>query len=146
MDLSIGISGTLTSSNWMSGVNYAIIPSPYPRRACLLAGIWWCTRNRSESTSLLAGPGWTILTSSPKCGGVSPQHTNLRRPISSLRCKLAVPMQALPVKDDARFFDRVKRAFDNGDVYNEFLKVANLFSQDYIVMSRRAGISLRKVD
>lgn len=33
-----------------------------------------------------------------------------------------VPMRAPPVNDDTHFFDRVKRALDNGDIYNEFLK------------------------
>ncbi|KIK06012.1 hypothetical protein K443DRAFT_674585 [Laccaria amethystina LaAM-08-1] len=47
-----------------------------------------------------------------------------------------VPMRAPPVNDDTRFFDRVKRALDNGDIYNEFLKVVNLFAQDYIDTAR----------
>jgi paired amphipathic helix protein Sin3a len=34
--------------------------------------------------------------------------------------------------DENRFFDNVKRALDNREVYNEFLKVINLFTQDYI--------------
>ncbi|EAU81489.2 sin3b [Coprinopsis cinerea okayama7 len=39
--------------------------------------------------------------------------------------------------DDSNFFDRVKRALDNNrDLYNEFLKLVNLFTQDYIDMAR----------
>jgi len=34
--------------------------------------------------------------------------------------------------EDSHFFDRVKRALDNRETYNEFLKVVNLFTQDYI--------------
>jgi hypothetical protein len=56
-------------------ISYPITPSPHPRPACSLAGIWWCMRNRSGPTSLLAGPGWTISTSSPKRGRVSSRHT-----------------------------------------------------------------------
>lgn len=38
--------------------------------------------------------------------------------------------------DDAHFFDRVKRSLDNRDTYNEFLKLVNLFTQDYIDTSK----------
>lgn len=41
-----------------------------------------------------------------------------------------------PVNDKTQFFDRVKRALDNRDLYNEFLKLANLFAQDYIDTAR----------
>ena len=34
--------------------------------------------------------------------------------------------------DDSHFFDNVKRVLDNRDVYNEFLKVVNLFTQGHI--------------
>jgi len=34
------------------------------------------------------------------------------------------------------FFERVKRALDNRETYNEFLKVVNLFTQDYIDTAR----------
>jgi paired amphipathic helix protein Sin3a len=34
--------------------------------------------------------------------------------------------------DEMHFFERVKRALDNRETYNEFLKVVNLFTQDYI--------------
>ena len=38
--------------------------------------------------------------------------------------------------DDAQFFDRVKRALDNRETYNEFLKLVNLFTQDIIDTAR----------
>ncbi|THV08566.1 hypothetical protein K435DRAFT_708465 [Dendrothele bispora CBS 962.96] len=38
--------------------------------------------------------------------------------------------------DDTHFFDRVKRALDNRETYNEFLKVVNLFTQGYIDTAR----------
>ncbi|EDR09490.1 uncharacterized protein LACBIDRAFT_319144 [Laccaria bicolor S238N-H82] len=41
-----------------------------------------------------------------------------------------VPMRAPPVNDDTRFFDRVKRALDNGDIYNEFLKFKEILGWD----------------
>ncbi|KAJ3571279.1 hypothetical protein NP233_g3851 [Leucocoprinus birnbaumii] len=47
----------------------------------------------------------------------------------------ATPRPPLPV-DETHFFDRVKRALDNRDTYNEFLKVVNLFTQDYIDTAR----------
>jgi paired amphipathic helix protein Sin3a len=41
-----------------------------------------------------------------------------------------------PVNDETHFFDRVKRVLDNRDLYNEFLKLVNLFAQDYIDTAR----------
>ena len=38
--------------------------------------------------------------------------------------------------DEAHFFDRVKRALDNRETYNEFLKLVNLFTQDIINTTR----------
>ncbi|KAI0777383.1 hypothetical protein BD413DRAFT_467641 [Trametes elegans] len=38
--------------------------------------------------------------------------------------------------DDRHFFDRVKRAIDNRETYNEFLKLVNLFTQDIINSTR----------
>lgn len=46
-------------------------------------------------------------------------------------------MSRAPISnDETHFFDRVKRALDNRDLYNEFLKVVNLFTQDYIDTAR----------
>ncbi|TFK41677.1 histone deacetylase complex, SIN3 component [Crucibulum laeve] len=61
-------------------------------------------------------------------GPSSPRHANSPLPISTVR--------APPVADETHFFDRVKRALDNRDVYNEFLKVVNLFTQGYIDTAR----------
>ncbi|KAE9392487.1 hypothetical protein BT96DRAFT_944593 [Gymnopus androsaceus JB14] len=38
--------------------------------------------------------------------------------------------------DPSHFFDRVKRALDSRETYNEFLKVVNLFTQGYIDTAR----------
>jgi paired amphipathic helix protein Sin3a len=48
--------------------------------------------------------------------------------------------QAVPVRlslqsgqnDDHLFFDKVRRMLNNNDIYNEFLKLVNLFTQDFI--------------
>jgi paired amphipathic helix protein Sin3a len=37
--------------------------------------------------------------------------------------------------DDSNFFEHVKRHLENRDLYNEFLKVVNLFTQEYIDMA-----------
>lgn len=44
--------------------------------------------------------------------------------------------RAPAVSDDTQFFDRVKRALDNRETYNEFLKIINLFTQDFIDSAR----------
>ena len=44
--------------------------------------------------------------------------------------------QPLSPADETQFFDRVKRALDNRDAYNEFLKLVNLFTQDIIDTAR----------
>lgn len=41
-----------------------------------------------------------------------------------------------PVNDETHFFDRVKPVLDTCDLYNEFLKLVNLFAQDYIDTAR----------
>ncbi|EGN92496.1 hypothetical protein SERLA73DRAFT_117204 [Serpula lacrymans var. lacrymans S7.3] len=41
-----------------------------------------------------------------------------------------------PTNDEAHFFDRVKRALDNRETFNEFLKLINLFTQGYIDTAR----------
>lgn len=48
-------------------------------------------------------------------------------------------VQADPIsvpQDERRFFDRVRRAISNREVYNEFLKLINLFTQDIIDMRK----------
>lgn len=45
--------------------------------------------------------------------------TTIRRPVPA-------------ANDPIHFFDRVKRAIDSRETYNEFLKVINLFTQGYI--------------
>lgn len=53
--------------------------------------------------------------------------------VPSAPTHLPVPHQR---PDDTQFFDRVKRALDNRETYNEFLKVVNLFTQDIIDTAR----------
>ncbi|KAJ2921659.1 hypothetical protein H1R20_g15436, partial [Candolleomyces eurysporus] len=48
-----------------------------------------------------------------------------------------LPLQAQPShvampSDDSSFFDHVKRALDSRDFYHEFLKLVNLFTQEYV--------------
>ncbi|KAL5498737.1 hypothetical protein ACEPAH_2092 [Sanghuangporus vaninii] len=42
----------------------------------------------------------------------------------------------MPSRDDMAFFDRARQLIDNRDVYNEFLKLINLFTQGFIDMRR----------
>ncbi|PCH44684.1 hypothetical protein WOLCODRAFT_123950 [Wolfiporia cocos MD-104 SS10] len=46
------------------------------------------------------------------------------------------PPQPLGPVDETQFFDRVKRALDNRETFNEFLKLVNLFTQDIIDTAR----------
>lgn len=46
------------------------------------------------------------------------------------------PPAAVTSQDELYFFDRVRRALDNRETYNEFLKLINLFTQDIIDMRR----------
>ncbi|KAH7882268.1 hypothetical protein F5I97DRAFT_1816924 [Phlebopus sp. FC_14] len=43
---------------------------------------------------------------------------------------------AIPGLDDTHFFDRVKRVINNRDVFNEFLRLVNLFTQELIDTAR----------
>ncbi|KXN85581.1 Paired amphipathic helix protein pst1 [Leucoagaricus sp. SymC.cos] len=61
-------------------------------------------------------------------GPSSPQMAHNQLPPAASRPPLPV--------DETHFFERVKRALDNRDTYNEFLKVVNLFTQDYIDTAR----------
>ncbi|KAF9003386.1 hypothetical protein BDQ17DRAFT_1409203 [Cyathus striatus] len=46
------------------------------------------------------------------------------------------PLLRHPSSIETHFFDRVKRFLDNRELYNEFLKLVNLFTQDFIDTSR----------
>ena len=46
------------------------------------------------------------------------------------------PTNSIHPSDEKHFFERVKRALDNRETYNEFLKLVNLFVQDIIDTSR----------
>jgi len=47
-----------------------------------------------------------------------------------------VPSRSAPENDTNQFFDRVKRALDSRETYNEFLKLVNLFTQGFIDTAR----------
>lgn len=46
------------------------------------------------------------------------------------------PSSVTPSYNEMQFFERVQLAIDNRDVYNEFLKLINLFTQEIIDMRR----------
>ena len=58
--------------------------------------------------------------------------------MNGLPSSVPIPQHIPPTQhqDDTQFFDRVKRALDNRETYNEFLKVINLFTQDIIDTAR----------
>ncbi|KAJ4471621.1 histone deacetylase complex, SIN3 component [Lentinula aciculospora] len=55
---------------------------------------------------------------------------------SSARIPTSAPLPHTSSFDPSHFFDRVKRALDSRETYNEFLKVVNLFTQGYIDTAR----------
>lgn len=67
-------------------------------------------RRSSQQQSYLHHHGHTIIPPQPATGP----------PVSS------------PSNDQIHFFDHVKRALENRETYNEFLKLVNLFTQDII--------------
>jgi paired amphipathic helix protein Sin3a len=60
----------------------------------------------------------------------SPRRSH--QPIHSHRPPSRHRTTSSSANSDNHFFDNVKRALDNRDVYNEFLKFVNLFTQDLI--------------
>ncbi|KAG5641578.1 hypothetical protein DXG03_004691 [Asterophora parasitica] len=54
-----------------------------------------------------------------------------RRPV-----QMPPPPRVPHPQDTSQFFDNVRRVLDNRETYNEFLKVVNLFTQDFIDTSR----------
>lgn len=80
-------------------------------------------------------PGHDLTPSSYK-GRTSPAPAR-RHPSSRVPATAAVAA-AVPEDSHAHvFFDRVKRALDdNRETYNEFLKLVNLFTQDFIDTAR----------
>ncbi|OCH88405.1 hypothetical protein OBBRIDRAFT_795302 [Obba rivulosa] len=69
----------------------------------------------------------------------TPQHAH-HHPVQPLPVPVpaaAAQMQAAaPQADESQFFEHVKRALDNRETYNEFLRLVNLFTQDIIDMPR----------
>ncbi|KAI8986626.1 hypothetical protein BD414DRAFT_522337 [Trametes punicea] len=65
-----------------------------------------------------------------------PHHQQQAIPLPQ---QMPTPIQqstSLHPSDDRHFFERVKRALDNRETYNEFLKLVNLFTQDIINTTR----------
>lgn len=85
-----------------------------------------------QKLKLTASQDLTPLSYNPKhtTGPSSPRRIvhHAQLPIASSRAPVA--------GDETHFFDRVKQALDNREIYNEFLKVVNLFTQDYIDVAR----------
>lgn len=66
--------------------------------------------------------------------GYNPKHV-VATPSSPRRVgQHPIPAQSARslMNDDAHFFDRVKLFMADRDIYNEFLKLVNLFAQDFI--------------
>ncbi|KAH9943527.1 hypothetical protein B0H21DRAFT_490302 [Amylocystis lapponica] len=72
--------------------------------------------------------------SSPRRSSHSQNHGHHHAPALPPPIPVPTPHAPAPLaaNDDAQFFDRVKRALDNRETYNEFLKLVNLFTQDII--------------
>ncbi|EJD05455.1 uncharacterized protein FOMMEDRAFT_118525 [Fomitiporia mediterranea MF3/22] len=108
-------------------------------------------RDQDFDVSSRAAQSRTKRTKYPLTGGQdglydetphSPHHIHERpappqpRPGPSTYDEQPVPIMAAPSQNEMHFFDRVRIAIDNRDVYNEFLKLINLFTQEIIDMRR----------
>ncbi|KAH7872040.1 uncharacterized protein C8R40DRAFT_522237 [Lentinula edodes] len=81
-------------------------------------------KTESARSALSSAPtSQTAITAGPSSARI-PTSASLPHPSSQLTI------------DPSQFFDRVKRALDSRDTYNEFLKVVNLFTQGYIDTAR----------
>ncbi|KAJ3857747.1 histone deacetylase complex, SIN3 component [Lentinula lateritia] len=81
-------------------------------------------KTESARSALSSAPtSQTAITAGPSSARI-PTSASLPHPSSHLTI------------DPSQFFDRVKRALDSRDTYNEFLKVVNLFTQGYIDTAR----------
>ncbi|KAK7470657.1 hypothetical protein VKT23_002080 [Stygiomarasmius scandens] len=74
----------------------------------------------------------TTSTSAARTSQIAPLQQQIAS-TSTSRSGAPIPSVAI---DDTHFFDRVKRALDSRETYNEFLKVVNLFTQDCIDTAR----------
>ncbi|KAF8869638.1 hypothetical protein CPB84DRAFT_1754931 [Gymnopilus junonius] len=73
----------------------------------------------------------------PPAASSSPRRSHHALPATQQHPQSSLRATAAPhPSDDTHFFDRVKHALDNRDLYNEFLKLVNLFAQDYIDTAR----------
>ncbi|KLO14002.1 hypothetical protein SCHPADRAFT_851670 [Schizopora paradoxa] len=68
--------------------------------------------------------------------GPSSAHSTVPMPVPYEVPPPPAPPAAVTSQDELYFFDRVRRALDNRETYNEFLKLINLFTQDIIDMRR----------
>lgn len=63
----------------------------------------------------------------------SPAFSLLRQQQQQSQYAAPIPVPGL---DETHFFDRVKRAINNRDAFNEFLRLVNLFTQELIDTAR----------
>ncbi|KAL6301443.1 hypothetical protein BKA93DRAFT_751965 [Sparassis latifolia] len=80
-----------------------------------------------------SSPRHAVIPPSPRRSHVHSHHLAPPVPIPPPAPEPSAP---LTPTDSAHFFDRVKRALDSRETYNEFLKLVNLFAQDIIDIPR----------
>ncbi|TFY70749.1 hypothetical protein EVG20_g2247 [Dentipellis fragilis] len=67
----------------------------------------------------------------------SPRRSHLNSHLPPAPAAAPPPSARVPtVPDDAQFFARVRHALDSRETYNEFLRLINLFTQDFIDRAR----------
>lgn len=67
----------------------------------------------------------------------SPGFSSLRQvQLQQAQQQFAASSVPVPNLDETHFFDRVKRAINNRDAFNEFLRLVNLFTQELIDTAR----------
>ncbi|KAF9237770.1 hypothetical protein BU15DRAFT_88601 [Melanogaster broomeanus] len=67
---------------------------------------------------------------------IAPKAGSAQRQQLQQQQQYAAASIAIPGLDETHFFDRVKRAINNRDAFNEFLRLVNLFTQELIDTAR----------
>ncbi|KAJ8087508.1 hypothetical protein PM082_006339 [Marasmius tenuissimus] len=86
-------------------------------------------KSKTDSSSRYAAAGGSASDRRGGAGGSS--GAGMMTPAQG-PAQIIPPRPVPPPNDPIHFFDRVKRAIDSRETYNEFLKVINLFTQGYI--------------
>ena len=83
-------------------------------------------------------PAFTEFLSKKSKQDLTLAYNQLNPPLSPPRrvTQIPPPSRVIPANDDSQFFDNVRRMLDNRETYNEFLKIVNLFTQDFIDTAR----------